>query len=182
MAKDQTLAYTTKVSGNVTAEQAVAVLQDHQFFLETDPNLISYKSDTQPKDGKLHPLPEAIQAIKKGDTRCYEVLDKVPVVAVFSKLLPGLGTITNHYQITDTKDGIFVYLQAALGVSQERRWVVVEDQDGLRIVEYVTTFCSRLLSESVKGQQEAHWKDVHAQYVRKMGGEVEGQVGGQSSS
>lgn len=177
MAKDQTLSYTTKVSGNVTAEQAVAVLQEHQFFLETDPNLISSKTDTQPKDGKLHPLPEAIQAIKKGDTRCYEVLDRVPVVAVFSKLLPGLATITNHYQITDTKDGIFVYLQAALGVSQERRWEVVEDKDGLRIVEYVTTFCSRLLYESVKGQQEAHWKDVHAQYVRKMGGEV----GGQSS-
>ncbi|KAK7717399.1 hypothetical protein SLS64_002891 [Diaporthe eres] len=178
MAKDQTLEYTTKVSGNVTAEQAVAVLQEHQFFLETDPNLISSKNDTQPKDGKLHPLPEAVQAIKKGDTRCYEVVDKVPGVALFSKLLPGLGTITNHYQITDTKDGIFVYLQAALGVSQERRWVVVEDQDGLRIVEYVTIFCSRLLYESVKGQQEAHWKDVHAQYVRKMGGEV----GGKSSS
>lgn len=178
MAKDQTLEYTTKVSGNVTAEQAVAVLQEHQFFLETDPNLISSKTDTQPKDGKLHPLPEAVQAIKKGDTRCYEVVDKVPGVALFSKLLPGLATITNHYQITDTKDGIFVYLQAALGVSQERRWVVVEDKDGLRIVEYVTIFCSRLLYESVKGQQEAHWKDVHAQYVRKMGGEV----GSQSSS
>lgn len=172
MAKDQTLQYTTELSGNVTAEQAVAVLQEHQVFLETDPNLISSKTDTQPKDGKLHPIPEAVQAVKKGDTRCYEVVDKVPGVALFAKLLPGLATITNHYQITDTKDGIFVYLQAALGVSQERRWVVVEDKDGLRIVEYVIIFCSRLLYESVKGQQEAHWKDVHAQYVRKMGGEV----------
>ncbi|KKY38646.1 hypothetical protein UCDDA912_g01339 [Diaporthe ampelina] len=178
MAKDRTLQYTTELSGNVTAEQAVAVLQEHQFFLETDPNLISSKTDTQPKDGKLYPIPEAVQATKIGDTRCYEVVDKVPGVALFAKLLPGLGTITNHYQITDTKDGIFVYLQAPLGVSQERRWVVVEDEDGLRIVEYVTIFCSRLLYESVKGQQEAHWKDVHAQYVRKMGGEV----GNQSSS
>lgn len=175
MAKDETLSYTTKVSGNVTAEQAVAVLQEHEFFLETDPNLISFKTDTQPKDGKLHPLPEAIQAIKKGDTRCYEVVDKIPGVALFSKLLPGLASITNHYQITDTKDGIFVYLQATLGVTQERRWVVVEDKDGLRIVEYVTSFCSRFLYESVKGQQEANWKGVHAQYARKMGGEVASQ-------
>ncbi|KAJ0116517.1 hypothetical protein J7T55_007497 [Diaporthe amygdali] len=178
MAKDLTLQYITEVKGNVTAEQAIATLQEHQFFLDTDPNIISSKTDTQPKDGKLHPIPEAIQAIQKGDTRCYEVLDKVPVVALFSKLLPGLATITNHYQITNTKDGIFVYLQAALGVSQERRWAVVEDKDGLRIVEYVTTFCSRLLYESVKGQQEANWKGVHAQYVRKMGGEV----GDQSTS
>ncbi|POS69533.1 hypothetical protein DHEL01_v212075 [Diaporthe helianthi] len=172
MAKDQTLQYTTEVKGNVTAEQAVAALQDHQFFLDTDPNLISSRTDTLPKDGKLHTIPEAVQAIKKGDTRCYEVVDKVPGVALFAKLLPGLGTITNHYQITDTNDGIFVYLQAALGVSQERRWEVVEDKDGLCIVEYVTISCSRLLYESVKGQQDAHWKDVHGQYARKMGGEV----------
>lgn len=178
MAKPDALKYTTQLRGQVTAEQALKVIQDHNFFLETDPNMLSIKTDVKPHGGGgLHDLPDEIKAIKTGDARCYEVVDKMPGVALFVKLLPGLSQITNYYQITDTKDGIFVFLQAPMGVNQERRWVVQEDSEGLKIIEYVTIFCSRLLYGTVKNQQDLHWKDVHAVYVKKIGGEVGEQSG-----
>lgn len=180
--------YTTKVLGPVTAEQAIAVLQDHRYFLETDPNLVSFRADVAPhgNGGKPHALPEEVRALAvAGDAqqpRCYEVTDRMPGVALFAKLLGGLSTATIYYQMTDTRDGMFVFLQAPLGVTQERRWAVEKEEQegeeegggggGLRIVEYVSISCSRLMYGSVKGQQDLHWKDVHAGYVKKMGGEV----------
>lgn len=173
-----TLKYATEVKGPVTADQALAVLHDHEFFMEVDPNMISFKADVEPHGGKLHELPEEIKAVKTGDTRCYEVTDRMPGGALFSKLLPGLSTTTIYYQITDTKDGVFMFLQAPLGVTEERRWVAEHGADGARIVEYVTIFCSRLVYGSVKGQQDQNWKEVHTKYVTKMGGEI----GAQSAS
>lgn len=177
--------YTTTIRGPVTAEQAVAALQNHNYFLETDPNLLSFESDVAPQGGALHPLP-ADAAARRADggaaTRCYEVTDRMPGVALFAKLLRGLSTATIYYQITDLRDGVFVYLQAPLGVTQERRWAVeevvegegegTEGAKGLKIVEYVTISASRLMYGTVKSQQDLHWKDVHAGYVKKMGGEV----------
>lgn len=166
------LRYATDVKGPVTPDQALAVFQNHDFFIEVDPNMISYQSDVEPQGGKLRELPDEIKAIKTGDTRCYEVKDNVPGVALFSKLLPGLSTTTIYYQITDTKDGVFMFLQAPLGVTEERRWVAESGGDGVRIVEYVTIFCSRLIYGTIKGQQDQNWKEVHTKYVEKMGGEV----------
>lgn len=173
-----TLYYTTEVLGGVTASQAVSALQDHDYFLSTDPNMVSTKANVAPQGGELHALPDAVKEAKAGETRCYEVVDRMP--GVFAKLLPKLSTTTIYYQITDTKDGVFVYLQAPMGVTQERRWVVEEGGGGggLKIVENVSISCTRLLYGSVKGQQDLHWKDVHAAYVKKM----EGEVGEQSMS
>lgn len=183
MTKPDTWKYTTQVRGPVTAEQAVAALQNHQHFLETDPNLLSFQADVAPQGGALHPLPDDVSALRVRDARCYEVVDRMPGVALFAKLLRGLSTATIYYQITDTRDGIFVFLQAPMGVTQERRWAVEQggegDGEGLRIVEYVSISCTRLMYSSVKSQQDLHWKDVHAGYAKKMGGEVGEQSAGQ---
>lgn len=163
----------------MTIDDAIAVFHDHEFFIEVDPNMISFKSDVEPHGGRLLELPDEIKAVKTGDaTRCYAVTDRVPGVALFSKLLPGLSTTTIYYQITNTKDGVFIFLQGPLGVKEDRRWVVENDGDGMRIVEHVTTFCSRLIYSSVKGQQEQNWKQVHTKYVKKMGGEIGAQSTG----
>lgn len=169
------LQYATEVTGPVTRDQAIAVFHDHDFFMEVDPNMISFKADVEPQSGKLHELPEEIKAVKAAgaNTRCYEVTDRVPGVALFSKLLPGLSTTTIYYQITNTTDGVFMFLQAPLGVTEERRWVAESGADGgVKIVEYVTIFCSRLLYGTIKGQQDQNWKEVHTKYAKKMGGEV----------
>lgn len=185
MSKVTTFKYTTHLKGDVTVAQAVTTLQDHTYFLETDPNMLSFQADVAPSGGPSpgthHPLPDAIHAVAVNPTpRCYEVQDRVPGVALFSKLLgKGMGTTTIYYEITDTKDGIFVFLRAPLGVTQERRWRVEEDGgNGVRMVEYVTIFCNRLLFGSVKSQQDEHWRDVHAAYAKKMGGEAGEQVEG----
>lgn len=159
--------------------------------MEVDPNMISFKAVAPPggTGKKLHELPDAIKAIKTGggggggdsdndDTRCYEVTDRVPGVALFARLLPGFSTTTIYYEITNTKDGVFMFLQAPLGVTEERRWVAEKSDDGVKIVEYVTIFCSRLLYGTIKGQQDQNWKEVHTKYAKKMGGEV----GAQSAS
>lgn len=168
------LQYATELKGSVTKDQAIAVFHDHDFFMEADPNMVTFKADVQPQGGKLHELPEEIKAIKMGDTHCYEVTDRVPGVALFSKLLPGLSTTTIYYQITNTKDGVFMFLQAPLGVTEERRWIAESSGDGggVKIVEYVTIFCSRLLYGTIKGQQDQNWKDVHTKYAEKMGAEA----------
>lgn len=175
-----TLQYTTQVKGttSLTTDQAIAVFHNHEFFMEVDPNMISFKPDVQPPTGKLHELPDTIKAIKTGETRCYEVTDRVPGVALFSKLLPGFSTTTIYYEITNTKDGVFMFLQAPLGVTEERRWVAEKSDEGVKIVESVTIFCSRLLYGTIKGQQDQNWKEVHTKYAIKMGGEV----GAQSAS
>lgn len=95
-------------------------------------------------------------------------------------------TVTNHYQITDRCDGIFVFLQAPLGITREHHWVVEsgcneeKEEEGYgdghfarKIVEYLTISCpGTMLYGSVKGEQDLYWKKVHAAYVRRMGGEV----------
>lgn len=172
------LQYATEVKGPVTPTQAIAVFHDHDFFMEVDPNLVSFKADVAPHGGALRALPDDIKAVKTGETRCYEVTDKIPGVALFSKLLPGLSTTSIYYEITDTTDGLFMFLQAPLGVSEERRWVAEGSGEGVWIVEHVTILCNRFIYGSVKGQQDQNWKDVHLKYVKKMGGEV----GAQSTS
>lgn len=185
-----TLKYTTLVHGGPRHAPALAIFHDHAFFLSADPNLISFTADVAPPPGGsgpggLHALPPAIKAVQKPDsaTRCYEATDRMPPgagAALISRMLPGLSTTTIYYEITDTTDGVFVFLRAPLGVTQERRWVLEEgegEEGGLRIVEYVEIFCSRLLYGTVKAQQEQSWKEAHAKYVRKMGGEVGAQSG-----
>lgn len=177
--KPDTWRYTTKILGDVAPDRAIASLQDHKFFLETDPNLASWDAVDAPRDGSaLHALPAEVTSRLDGDaqTRCYEVTDRVPAgVALFSKVLGGSGTASVSYQITDVRDGMFVFLKAPLGVVQERRWAVEgagQGGEGLRIVEYVNISCSRLLFGSVKAQQDLHWKRIHGEYVKVMGGEV----------
>jgi len=105
-----------------------------------------------------------------------------PGVALFARLLPGLSTTSIYYEITDTVDGMFVFLKAPLGVSQERRWVVeggeAEGEEEVRIVECVEITCSRLLYGTIKGQQDKNWVEVHGKYAKKLGAEV----GAQSTS
>lgn len=190
MVRFETLRYTTTVKGQVPMQKALVALHDHIFFLQTNPHLLSIETDTQPRGGMLHTFPRDSSASPPGQpsfatTRCYDVVSRVPAAAYFADLLPGLNTVTNHYQISDTRDGIFVFLQAPLGVTQERRWVVesgcIEDEeegygDGQfvrKIVEFVTISCpGTMLYGSVKGEQDLHWKKVHAAYVRRLGGEV----------
>lgn len=166
-----TLKYTTTVLGPFTPTHATTIFHDHAFFLSVDPNLLSYEADIPPQGGALHPLPADITPL--APTRCYEVTDRMPPgVALFAKLLPGSGTTKVYYEITDIADGIFIFMRAPMGVTEERRWVAEEGEGGVRIVEWVEISCSRLLYGSVKGQQDQNWKECHAKYVKKIGGEI----------
>lgn len=196
-------------------QKALAALHDHNFFLQTDPNLLSIQAtdtdtdtdtDTQqqqqqpppPPDGTLLQTPPPDCATTPPPTtttttstkrtiRHYDVVSRAPVAGFFADLLPDVKTVTNHYQITNTSDGISVSLQAPLEITQERRWVVEgynsgENGEGLlvgKITEYLTISCpGTMLYGSVKSEQDSQWKKVHAAYVQKLGGEVVMQVFG----
>jgi hypothetical protein len=152
----------------VTKDQAVAALQDHDFFLKLDPHYMSHQANTAPKKDVV--LPDEIKDRARGPTAIFESVDKIPGFA--AKLLPGKTSTTNYYQITNTTEGVYIHLNSALDVVMDRELCIREGAGGLELVEKVGINCSKLLMGTVKGSYEEHWRMYHERFIEKMGGQA----------
>ncbi|KAI1820222.1 hypothetical protein F4861DRAFT_76769 [Xylaria intraflava] len=163
----------------VRRADAVALLQDHKFFLLCDPHYSSHKTLPQPKE--LESEPTSVDAARKHFAlpvaldpagasgpvvKVYEVVDHMPN-PVWS------SNVVSREEFVDHGEGIWVRIRSPMGVVMETLWSVRErDGKGLELVEDVVINCSKLVMGIVKGQVENNWKGIHKQIIDKLVGDA----------
>ncbi|EHA46095.1 hypothetical protein MCOR27_006644 [Pyricularia oryzae] len=171
----------TEISG-VQRDQALELVHDHDYFLHTaDPQFVSYESETiTAKDG-LTRLPADMHSDATGPTQCYAVTDNIP--GPIAKLIPGKSTAVNHYQLTNTTQGMFINFKGAMGLVSDRKMTIRDAGNGnIRIVQEVGLKCKKMMLGVLRGQYEQHWRRIHEEYAKKMGGDIVGHSDGLTSA
>ncbi|KAI0842929.1 hypothetical protein F5Y06DRAFT_256470 [Hypoxylon sp. FL0890] len=164
----------------VTKEAAVALLQDHVFFLKCDPHYVSHRSlaPEQPDANvdartakQAYQLPAGLEPVGSPAVKLYEVVDHVPN-PVWS------SSVVSKEEFVDFKDGLWVRIQSPLAIVMETKWTIRERRGGeeegegeegvLELVEEVDISCSKLLLGIVKAQVDTNWKGIHAKIVGRL--------------
>jgi hypothetical protein len=77
-------------------------------------------------------------------------------------------TVKFKCEITDVEDGVKRIILAPMGLVQVSLWKLVEEEEGLFLVEDVDITCSRLLMGTVKGKCEQGWRGIHAKFAERL--------------
>lgn len=164
---------TTPIPASVKKADAIAVLQDHDFFLHCDPHLTGYEALPAPDPPvaiAAYKLPKGVTAAPGGPelaVKLYEVTDHVPNPVWDSN-------VKSTEEFVDFAAGLWVRIRSPMGVTMETTWYVVEraagegKEAGLDLVEDVVITCNRLLVTLVKGQVEANYAKIHEKIVKRM--------------
>jgi hypothetical protein len=167
---EENIEHVTKFTGT-SKEALVQQLHNHELFLTMDPNHISHERLAEAK--KKHTVPGEIAGRVAGETIAYDQKDSIPGYA--AKFLPGMSSSTQHYQMTNLSDGLYIHLDSALDVVIDRVVQVREGSDGLELYENFGVNCSKLLVGVIKRQYAEHWDMFHKTWVEKAGGQVTSQ-------
>lgn len=144
---------------STTKEQAIAMLQDHEYFFECNPHTAKFeplKPDTPP------PIPDTVKPVK--DTESYKATDIV-------KALPaGLwdSNVVSTYEFTNISNGVFVRIKSPLSIVMDTVWQIQEEEGQLELTEDISFHCSRLLSSVVRSQCENGWMKIHAKMIDRI--------------
>ncbi|KAI0200304.1 hypothetical protein F4808DRAFT_165856 [Astrocystis sublimbata] len=167
----------TPIPSNVRREDAVKLLQDHEFFLLCDPHHLSHKTLPQPAETEKDPasvdlarkhfkLPADLEPVVTDPVvKVYEVVDDLPNPVWSSH-------VVSREEFVDHDEGTWVRIHSPMGVVMETRWSVREDKKtgkgALELVEDVAITCSRLVMGIVKGQVENNWRGIHKKIIDKL--------------
>ncbi|KAH8891901.1 hypothetical protein GQ53DRAFT_686599 [Thozetella sp. PMI_491] len=158
------MVHSSKLPETTTRKQAVAMLQDHEFFLHCDPHMSKFEklADMKPTT----PVPETVKGT--GGEECYTVTD------VVQALPAGLwdSNVVSTYEFTDTEDGIFVRIRSPLKVVLDTIWTIQGEDGQLEMVEDANIECSRVLVSVVKSQCEGGWAQIHGKMIDRLKSEV----------
>lgn len=149
---------------STTAAQGIALLHDHEFFIQCDPHMIKYEKMAQQPPLPL-PIPEARSRSAISEPVRYQVTDKVHALPA------GLwdSEISSHYEFINIDQGVFVRIRSPMGITMETVWEVREGDDGaLQLVEDIVIKCPRPLMSVMKNTCESGWKEVHGKMVNKL--------------
>lgn len=175
------LLHTTAVPATVSRDAAVALLQDHEFFLRCDPHMTAFTpvdAAAEPDSKPVEPIPAArgAKALDGAVAKVYRVTDLVHALPA------GIwdSNVVSTYEFIDTAAGVFIRIRSPLSVVMETLWEV-RDADkpaegdaaasGLLLAEDVEISCSRLLVGVVRSQCDANWKGIHEKMVKRLLGE-----------
>ncbi|TPX16432.1 uncharacterized protein E0L32_003726 [Thyridium curvatum] len=187
-----TICHSSTLPEGVTREQAIAMLQDHHFFLECDLHMIHFEPLAEPEVALT--VPDGIEAT--GESKAYQVTDLVHTLPA------GLwdSNVVSTYEITNKADGIFVRIRSPMSIVMDTVWTIKEAQaegqteaqteaeggsasssstGGLELEEAVEINCSRLLMGTVRKLCEGGWREIHAKMLDRLRKEV-GAVAGQN--
>jgi hypothetical protein len=152
---------------NLTVQEAIAlILQDHEFFISSDPHLVKFEKLGDAEGDDVPTVPEAVATT--GPTLRYKVVDLVHTLPA------GLwdSNVVSTYEMTNTKDGVFVRIKSPMSVSMDTIWTIRQVQGAeanqLELVEDVNIYCSKLLVGTVKGLCEAGWSKIHAKMLQRI--------------
>jgi hypothetical protein len=159
--------HTSPIPRTATKAQAVAILHNHEWFLESDPHMSKFEKLPAATDSKETVVPEAVMAIKIRDTESYSVTD------VLHTLPAGLwdSNVVSTYEFTDLPNGVFVRIRSPMSVVMDTVWTIQNaegDDAGLVLHEDVTMSSSKLLLGIVKSACETNWTKIHAKMLSKL--------------
>lgn len=155
--------------------KAIAVVQDHGGLLNKDPFAVSVTElPAHPGKSTAEEIPEPYASRIVGTSRYWEVKDAVP--AQFARLVPGKPVTNNWYVMTDMEDGVYMYLEGALGIVSKRGVVVrggdEEGAENVVVAHECFVECNRAVMGVFKSQFEEHWRSIQEQVAEAMGGTV----------
>lgn len=179
-----TTSHSSELPAACTREQAIAMLQDHHFFLECDPLMSKIEVlESPPDDGNKSPdIPESVKAVAVPGRpmRYYRVTDVVHTIPA------GIwdSNVVSVYEFVDIESGVWVRIKSPLSVSMDTAWEIrpvpgtaADDapaaQQRLEIFEDVNISCSRLLLGLVKAQCENNWQGIHSKMLERLNREIE---------
>jgi len=149
-----TVKHITPLPPGVTKEQAMVLLQNHDWLIHMDPELESYTT--------MEPPPGSAPS-----TKFYHITDHMEALPL------GLWgtTVSFNAEITNVEDGIEWIIKAPLGLLQTTKWSILpnsEGGDGLVLVEDGTISCTVVLMRTVKAKCEQNWRGIHEKFVNKL--------------
>ncbi|KAJ0118243.1 hypothetical protein J7T55_009026 [Diaporthe amygdali] len=139
------MVHASKLPDGATQKQGIAMLQDHDFFLECNPHMQKFEALGEVSEPGL---PEGIKAL--GPTTLYKVTD---IVETMPKGIWG-SSVESSYEFTDIQLGLFARIKSPLNVVMDTFWSIEEKDGGLELVEACEIKCSRLLIGIVKSLNE----------------------------
>lgn len=166
----------------VTREAAVALLQDHDFFLRCDPHYASHSiaaphaaAGTAAKAKQHYRLPAEIgEPLGAPAVKCYEVVDVVenPFFA---------SNVRSEIEIADFEHGIFVRIRSKGGVVFDTIWSVRRKEEGkgekgegeeeegeLELVQDATISAPTPILSVVRGQVEKNRGGLHKKIIGRL--------------
>ncbi|RYP42759.1 hypothetical protein DL768_010251 [Monosporascus sp. mg162] len=166
----------------VTREAAVALLQDHDFFLRCDPHYASHSiaaphaaAGTAAKAKQHYRLPAEIgEPLGAPAVKCYEVVDVVenPFFA---------SNVRSEIEIADFEHGIFVRIRSKGGVVFDTIWSVRRKEEGkeekgegeeeegeLELVQDATISAPMPILSVVRGQVEKNKGGLHKKIIGRL--------------
>ncbi|CAG9971153.1 unnamed protein product [Clonostachys byssicola] len=170
------LTHVTPIPEGITAEKAISVLREHEFFIKCDPHMISYSSTSLPDPPPSVPAEREVTVLEGAEPACFEVVDRVHTLPA------GLwdSDVTSTYEFVDIEGGMFVRIRSSLAVCIESTWEVREregeeedeEEDGgrLELVEDVILSCPYLLAGALQSSCEEGYPGVHEKMLARFGG------------
>ncbi|KAK2604788.1 hypothetical protein N8I77_007688 [Diaporthe amygdali] len=158
------MVHASKLPDGAIQKQGIAMLQDHDFFLECNPHMQKFEALGEVSEPGL---PEGIKAL--GPTTLYKVTD---IVETMPKGIWG-SSVESSYEFTDIQLGLFARIKSPLNVVMDTFWSIEEKDGGLELVEACEIKCSRLLIGIVKSLNEGGWSKIHAKMLDRLKKEVQ---------
>ncbi|EMR69452.1 putative polyketide synthase protein [Eutypa lata UCREL1] len=174
------------IPAGVTRAAAVALLQDHEFFLRCDPHYASHTiaaphaaAGTPAKAKEHYKLPPGVEPLGAPAVKCYEVVDVVenPFFA---------SNVKSEVEVADFEAGIFVRIRSKGGVVFDTIWSIrakggekekKKDKDGgqegeeegeLELVQDATISAAAPILSVVKGQVEKNRGGIHKKIITRL--------------
>ncbi len=158
--------HNSKLPETTTRKQAIAMLQDHDFFLQCDPHMSKYEELADKKP--TAPIPDTVKGT--GGEACYSVTDIVHTVP--ANLWD--TNVVSTYEFTNTETGVFARIRSPLNVVLDTIWEIKGEDGKLEMVENAFIQCPRLLVGIVKSQCEGGWAQIHAKMIDRLKSEATG--------
>ncbi|KAL1853198.1 hypothetical protein Daus18300_011846 [Diaporthe australafricana] len=158
--------HASKLPEGVTQKQGIAMLQDHEFFLQCNPHMQKFENLGEVSEPAL---PDTVKA--QGTSTLYKVTD---IVETMPKGIWG-SSVESSYEFTNMELGLFARIKSPLNVVMDTFWTIEPSKDGgLELVEACEIKCSRLLIGIVKSLNEGGWSKIHAKMLDRLKKEVSG--------
>ncbi len=178
----------SRVPGGVSRAAAVALLQNHDFFLRCDPHYASHAiapphpaAGTPAKAREHYRLPAGIEPLGAPAVKCYEVVDVVDN-PFFS------SNVRSEVEIADFDAGIFVRIRSKGGVVFDTVWSIRQrkggeekkkeedegkkedgEEDGdLELVQDATISAAAPILAVVRGQVEKNKGGLHKKIITRL--------------
>ncbi|KAK7753285.1 hypothetical protein SLS62_004804 [Diatrype stigma] len=166
------------VPAGVSRAAAVALLQDHEFFLRCDPHYASHSiaaphpaAGTPAKAKEHYRLPAGVEPLGAPAVKCYEVVDVVenPFFA---------SNVRSEVEIADFERGIFVRIRSKGGVVFDTIWSIRvkeggkkgegEEEEELELVQDATISAAAPILSVVRGQVEKNRGGIHKKIITRL--------------